>query len=239
MIATCKFSPLNLFYSKKCCYFAVQSTFIMTTTQHSEDLKHIRNLMERSSKFMGLSGWSLFAAGLIALAGMAVARFFVLSGGGVKYDGYMRGVGVHTGMDVRPQMALLAAVVLTCAVLAAFFFIVRKANKAGQSFWSLSAKRALLNFCIPFITGGIFCVALVVHGHIQFLPSAMLVFYGLALVNAGKFTVREVYYLGLCEIMLGLSDAFFIRPSLLFWVLGFGLANVVVGLAIYFKYDRK
>ncbi len=188
---------------------------------------------------MGLSGWSLFSAGLIALVGMAVARFFVLAGGVVKYDEYMRGVGVHTGMNVRSQMMVLAAVVLTCAVLAAFFFIVRKAGKAQQSFWSLSAKRALLNFCIPFVTGGIFCLALMVHGHIQFLPSAMLIFYGLALVNAGKFTVREVYYLGICEIVLGLLDAFLIRPSLLFWVLGFGLANVAAGLFLYFKYDRK
>ncbi len=211
----------------------------MTTIQNSEDIKHIRKLMERSSKFMALSGWSIFAAGVMALIGTAVARFFVLSNGAVRYDEYMRGVGTSVGQPIRTKMILLAAGVLFCAIMATYYFIARKAKKAGQKVWTLSARRTLIHFCIPFITGGIFCIALLLHGHIQFLASAMLIFYGLALVSAGKFTIPEIHYLGLCEIVLGLLDAFFFGHSLLFWVLGFGIANVVAGLIIYFNYDRK
>ncbi len=194
--------------------------------------------MENSSRFMALSGWSVFAAGIIALVGTVVARFFILANGAVRYDEYMRGVGASIGMPIRIKMILLAGIVLACAIAIAYFFIARKAKQAGERVWTLSARRALTQFGIPFITGGVFCLALLLHGHIQFLASAMLLFYGLGLVGAAKFTIREIYYLGLCEIAFGLLDAFFFGHSLLFWVLGFGIANVAAGLVIYFKYDR-
>ncbi len=200
----------------------------MTVNQHSEDLKHIRNLMEKSSKFNGLSGWSIVAAGMIALTGMAVAHFVLLPGSPAE-----------NGMGAYSAMILLAAAVLVSAIGLACFFMLRKTKKAGQVFWSLSARRALLGFAIPFITGGIFCLALLINNHIQYIAAATLIFYGLALVNAAKFTIKEVYYLGLCEIITGLAAAFFFHHSLLLWGLGFGLANLIAGLSIYFNYDRK
>ncbi|MGE5429024.1 MAG: hypothetical protein ACM3O8_14110, partial [Methylococcaceae bacterium] len=67
---------------------------------------------------------------------------------------------------------------------------------------------------------------------------AMLIFYGLALVNAGKFTLSEVHYLGITEIVLGLMAAVFINWGLLFWALGFGVMHIVYGMMMYYKYER-
>jgi uncharacterized membrane protein HdeD (DUF308 family) len=69
-------------------------------------------------------------------------------------------------------------------------------------------------------------------------PSATLVFYGLALINASKYTVRDVFYLGICEIVLGVLSMFLTGFTLLFWALGFGILHILYGTIMYFKYDK-
>ncbi|MDR2036970.1 MAG: hypothetical protein LBQ60_03510 [Bacteroidales bacterium] len=204
-----------------------------------EDLKHIRNMMERSSKFLSLSGISGISAGVIALIGAAVAYFVLFRQGAVKYDEHMRALGSGSTVGIRMQMALLAMIVLFCAVCTAWYFSSRKARKAGFKLWTSTAKRTLYHFLIPLFTGGIFCIALAVNNNIHLIASATLVFYGLALINSGKFTVAEVHYLGICEIILGLLAGFFLNYGLIFWVVGFGVMHIVYGLRMYYKYDRK
>ncbi len=211
----------------------------MENHQNIEDLKHIRNLMERSSKFLSLSGFSGVAAGVIALVGAAIAYFFIFKQGAVKYDEHMRALGNGSTMSIRLQLAILAIVVLVCAVSAAWYFSSRKAKRAGTRLWTSTARRTLYHFMIPLVTGGIFCVALVLNNNIHLVGSATLIFYGLALVNSGKFTVDEVHYLGLSEIVLGLLAGFFLNYGLLFWALGFGVMHIVYGIRMYNKYDRR
>ena len=211
----------------------------MENNQNIEDLKHIRNLMERSSKFLSLSGFSGIAAGVIALAGAAISYFVVFERGAVKYDEYMRAVGNGSTMNIRLQLVMLAALVLVCAVGAAWFFSSRKAKRAGMRLWNSTARRTLYHFMVPLVTGGIFCIALVMSYNIHLIASATLIFYGLALVNSGKFTVDEVHYLGLSEIVLGILAGLFLNYGLLFWTLGFGVMHIVYGLRMYHKYDRQ
>ena len=211
----------------------------MNYNTNIEDLKHIRNLMERSSKFLSLSGFSGIAAGIIALVGAAVTWFGIFQQGAVKYDEYMRVLEGGSTMDVRLQMAVLAALVLVCAVGAAWYFSLRKAKRAGTRFWTSTARRTLYHFMIPLCAGGIFCIALVMHNNIHLLGSAMLIFYGLALVNSAKFTVDELHYLGLSEIILGILAGFFLNYGLLFWTIGFGVLHIIYGIRMYNKYDRK
>ncbi len=211
----------------------------MNDKQNIEDLKHIRNLMERSSKFMSLSGLSLVSAGVVALMGAAVAYFLLFQRGMVKYDEHFRALGKHSTEDIRIGMAVLAIVILLVATASAYFFLFQKSKKAGQKLWTPSAKRTFTHFIIPLFTGGIFCFALMLNNNIHFIGSAMLVFYGLGLVNSSKFTVKEIYYLGIAEIALGLLAGFLLNYGLIFWILGFGIMNIIAGLQIYFKYDRK
>ena len=211
----------------------------MENNTNIEDLKHIRNLMERSSKFLTLSGFSGIAAGVIALVGAAIAWFGIFQQGAVKYDEYMRALGGGSTMSIRLQMAVLAALVLICAVGAAWYFSFRKAKRVGTRLWTSTARRTLYHFLIPLCAGGIFCIALVMHNNIDLLAAAMLIFYGLALVNSAKFTVDEVHYLGLSEIILGIFAGFFLNYGLVFWAIGFGVLHIFYGIRMYNKYDRK
>ena len=210
----------------------------MDNNQSIEDLKHIRNLMERSSKFLSLSGFSGIAAGIIALAGASIAYFVVFERGVVKYDEHLRVLGNGSTASIRIQLAVLAFLVLVFAVSAAWYFSSRKAKMAGTKLWTHTARRTLYHFLIPLVTGGIFCIALVITNNIHLIGSAMLIFYGLALVNSAKFTVDEVHYLGLSELALGILAGFFLDYSLLFWTVGFGVMHIVYGIIMYNRYDR-
>jgi hypothetical protein len=136
-------------------------------------------------------------------------------------------------------MAVLAASVLVCAVGAAWYFSSRKAKRTGTRLWTSTARRTEYHFLIPLVTGGFFCIALVMTYNVHLIGSATLIFYGLALINSGKFTVDEVHYLGLSEIALGILAGFFLHYGLVFWALGFGVMHIVYGIRMYHKYDRQ
>ena len=102
--------------------------------------------------------------------------------------------------------------------------------------WDATSRRLLTSFAIPLIAGGIFCLAMLFHGMFVFIAPATLIFYGLALVNASKYTFTDVQYLGYLEILLGLISLFFLGWGLLFWTIGFGVLHIVYGLVMHRKY---
>ena len=211
----------------------------MNTNQNIENLKHIRSMMERSTKFLSLSGFAGIAAGIFGLSGAAIAYFVVFQQGAVIYDEHMRALGGASTMSIRLQIVVLAVAVLVCAVGAAWYFSSRKARRTGTRLWMSTARRTLYHFLIPLVSGGIFCIALVINNNIHMIGSAMLIFYGLALINSSKFTFEEIHYLGITEIVLGILAGFFLNYGLLFWALGFGVMHIVYGARMYYKYDRK
>jgi hypothetical protein len=127
--------------------------------------------------------------------------------------------------------------VLALSVLFALWFSLKKAKRDGKKFWTPTSRRMLLNLLIPLAAGGVFIIALLLQNHVQMIIPGFLVFYGLALVNAGKFTFGEIYYLGILEIITGLIAAFFPGWGLIFWVIGFGILHIIYGVAMYRKYD--
>ncbi len=205
----------------------------------NEDLQTIRNIMERSSKFLSLSGLSGVFAGSCALIGAAAAWLFILDSGQVKYDEYMRALGPASTSTVWVYLAIDALLVLGFAALGALYFSIRKARRANQKFWTNITKRLLFHLLIPLATGGIFSLILVYHNHSDLVASAMLIFYGVSLVNAGKFTFSEIHYLGLTEILLGILAGVFLNFGLLFWAIGFGLMHVIYGSVMYFRYEHS
>lgn len=203
-----------------------------------EDLQAIREIMERSSKFLSLSGLSGIFAGLCALIGAAFAWFVILGSGSLFYDEYLCSVGASPFNQVTISLTIDAIIVLGTAILGAFYFSCRKARKSGQKLWTSSTRRLLWHLSIPLVAGGVFVMILIFRNSVDLVASATLVFYGLALVNAGKFTLGEIHYLGLTEILLGILAGIFVSHGLLFWTLGFGLMHIVYGTVMYYRHER-
>jgi len=208
------------------------------STNPKEDLQTIREIMERSSKFLSLSGLSGIFAGVCALIGAAIAWFFILESGHVQSVEYMRIPGGWSTSGIRFYLALDAILVLGFAVLGAIYFSQRKARKGGQRFWTNLTQRLLVHLMIPLVSGGIFTLILVFQNNLELVASVMLIFYGLSLVNAGKFTFSEIHYLGMTEIILGILAGVFINHGLLFWTIGFGLMHIVYGVVMYYRHER-
>lgn len=204
----------------------------------TEDLQAIREIMERSSKFLSLSGLSGIFAGVCALVGAAIVWIFILGSDNIKYSEYILNQGNVTTSDTGFYLALDALLVLVIAFLGAFYFSFRKARKVGQQFWTNSTRRLLFHLMLPLVSGGIIILILIFRNKMDFVVPFMLVFYGLALVNAGKFTFGEIHYLGLTQIVLGILAVIFTEQSLIFWTIGFGLMHIVYGFVMYYRHER-
>lgn len=207
----------------------------MSSNQESlNTLNEIRDLMERSSKFLSLSGLSGVFAGIFALIG-AIAAYVRFKTD--LYDPAMS-MGNASG-EVTSFLLVDGLLVLTFSLLAGILFTVRKARKRGLQIWNGSSKRLLVSMFIPLAAGGVFCIAMLLYGHVWLVFPVTLLFYGLALVNASRFTYPEVFYLGISEIVLGCIALFLTGYSLVFWAIGFGLLHIIYGATMYNKYDRE
>lgn len=203
----------------------------------SEELKTIRKIMEESTKFLSLSGFSGVFLGLFAIAGAFIARTLISDNGMIHQDEFFRNLSGTAMESTGWHLAIVALSVLLCSLATAFYFSFRKAKRSGKSFWTPVSKRLLINLFIPLITGGSFALILLIRDNVQLIIPVLLIFYGLALVNAGKFTYGEIFYLGILEIITGLVSTFFPAQGLIFWIAGFGILHIVYGLFMYRKYE--
>lgn len=203
----------------------------------SDELKAIRKLMEESTRFLSLSGFSGIFAGIFAIAGALVAWFFILGRENILYDEYFRNLSANESSILRLQLVIVAGAVLLLSVISAFWFSAAKAKKSGKKMWTPASERLLVNLAVPLVAGGIFILILLFRNNMQMIVPGMLIFYGLALVSAGKFTYTEVFYLGILQITTGLLAALFTGHGLLFWIIGFGMLHILYGLFMLRKYD--
>jgi hypothetical protein len=211
----------------------------MNQNEHLDTLNEIRSLMERSSRFISLSGLSGVFAGAFALIG-AWAAYHHLNIDISNNDYYQYAFsddGTYR-IDFLSFFFLDAGLVLLASLVTGYFLTSRKAKKEGQKIFDKTAIRLAINLFIPLFTGGLFCLILLNHKQVGLVAPSMLLFYGLALINASKYTLDDIRYLGFCEIALGLVSAYYIGYGLLFWAIGFGLLHIVYGALMYNKYDR-
>jgi len=203
----------------------------MEKQKYIDDLKEIKDIMSRSSKFISLSGLSGVFAGMFALLGAFTAYQLIYSNH--NYLEYNRVENVDGSLF---ELLAIAIITLVLSLGAGVFFTVRKAKKNNQKIWDIQTRRLLINLFIPLVTGGTFCLILLHNGYVGLVPPLTLIFYGLALVSASNFTLREVRSLGIAQITLGLIASYFIGFGLLFWSIGFGLLHIIYGIIMKIRY---
>jgi hypothetical protein len=202
---------------------------------YTQDISEIRSMMERSSKFPSLSGWTGIMAGIYALAGAYIAYdFFHFRPDTVTY-GFEELGRTSTGLQ---GVIVTAAIVCILAIATAVVLTNKKAAKDGEKVWNAASRQLLFNLAVPFIAGGLFIVILLSKGFIGLVIPLSLLFYGMALFSAAKFTYKEVKWLGMIEMGLGLFSAIAAEYSILFWAAGFGVFHILYGIYMYFKYER-
>lgn len=202
------------------------------------DIRHIRQLMERSRYFTGLSGLSGIAAGLFAVIGVTLLAAY--RGAGGLHPVYLSasGVGTHPwGWSMLSFTMVVAACVFLGALGSACYFTRRRMNRLGYPLVDSRTYRLLLNLAIPLVIGGAFCAGLLYQGMGELVPATMLVFYGLALLNGSHFLSEELRVLAYLELGLGLLALFLPVWGLLLWGGGFGILHLIYGAWIYYKYD--
>jgi len=201
----------------------------MDEKDYLKDISEIKNLMNRSSRFISLSGLSGIFAGIYAMAGAAIGYIYLFP----KPGEYLT---LHS-WNFRLLLALLASVALL-SIVTAYLLTTLRAKKNNEKIWDTTTRRLLLNFLIPLVTGGIYIIIKLNSQHYGLTASLMLIFYGLALVNASKYTIGNVKYLGYAQIIIGLICAALPGYGLWFWLLGFGLFHIIYGSIMYLK-ERK
>ena len=214
-------------------YFAIQSTLPMKKEQYLEDITEIKSILNRSSRFISLSGFSGVLAGVYSLIGAWVAYSLIQH----QYT-MVAPLTRNNTSSLENSLLIVGVLVALLSMATGIALTVRKANRNSDKIWDSSTKRLLINFGIPLITGGLFILVLLDAGMIGMIAPCTLIFYGLSCVNASKYTIGTIRYLGIAEIILGLVATQYIGYGLHFWALGFGVFHIIYGTFMHFKYDQ-
>ena len=217
-----------------------KALFNMDKKEVFDTLNEIRNLMEKSSKILSLSGMSAIFVGIYAC--MATVGMYYILGLEGRLSWLFIGLP-PLNLSPSSQLRLLiisGAVLIVLCLATAFLFARRKAKRNNQRFeFDLTARRLLWHFFVPLVVGGVLCLALIYRQQYELISAIMLIFYGIALVNISNYTYSNTRYLGYAELLLGLTDSFVEGHTLLYWTIGFGIFHIIYGILFYLKYDRK
>lgn len=203
-----------------------------------QDITAIRNMMEKSSKFLSLSGLSGIMAGIVASIGGSIAYWLLstqpkLSAAVIPYS--------QQPLELQQlivQLSTLAISVLILSIGTAIYFTLRKANGIHKIVWDKNAQNILFSIVVPLFVAGVTILALLLKGYFDLIIPVMLFFYGLGLVHAANFTFRDIAYLGYLELILGAISLFAPQTAIIIWTLGFGVLHIVYGSIMFYKYDK-
>ncbi|MDB5222508.1 MAG: hypothetical protein JWN83_1175 [Chitinophagaceae bacterium] len=202
--------------------------------QSLQELQQIKKMMERSSKFSSLSGLSGIAAGVCALVGIWLVVQTIAKW---KQD-HLKNIYAPED-ELAKQLLVIAIVTFMAAAIFSFIFIFLRCKKLGIPVLGRSARRVIINIAIPLFAGALFIFRLSTLGTYELIAPACLIFYGIALVNASKYTLDEIRYMGLTELVIGIINLWILGYGLIFWGIGFGLVHIIYGVIIWWKYERN
>jgi heme/copper-type cytochrome/quinol oxidase subunit 2 len=198
--------------------------------QYVNEIKAIRQMMEQSSRFLSLSGLSGILIGVYTLVGAYFAHVLI-HGTATEF------IITSNKGELVSQLFILAIIILAVSIVTVIVLTYRKTKRDGHKIWNKSTRLLILNLAVPLVSGGILTAIFVVQGFYETVAPSLLVFYGLALVNAAKFTRQEIYYLGICQIVIGIIAALMPEYALFLWAFGFGAVHIFYGSVMHFKYD--
>ncbi len=202
--------------------------------QYQNDLNTIKEIMEKSTRFVSLSGLSGILAGIYATIGALAAYYIVYYSKSIPYASFQLGISSSEII----LLLIIASIVFFLTIGTAIILSNRKATKLKAKLWDTTGKQLTEHLFIPVLFGGLFIVLLYYHAAYTLIAPASLIFYGLGLINASKYTVRDIKLLGITEAILGVTCGLFPGYGLLFWFVGFGVMHVVYGTIMYLKYDK-
>ncbi len=187
-------------------------------------------MMERSSRFISLSGWSGVSAGCCALIGATFAYPIVAK----RHE-----LEVYYSNSETNTLLLIAACTFVAAFASAFFFTYIKSKKSNIPIWSNTSKRLLWSVFVPMAVGGAFLLRMIGLGIFGLVAPGCLLFYGIALVAGSRQTLTEIKYLGYAEIIVGFFSLWKIGYGFYFWVIGFGIFHIIYGIWMWKKYEKQ
>jgi hypothetical protein len=176
-----------------------------------DNLRFIRDTMERAGAFTAVSGWGMCATGVLAVVAAVVAG----------------------DNPASPRWLPTWLIALVGSVVVSGWATVRKARGARMPLLTGPGRKFLLGFSPPMLVGALLTVVLVRAGEATLLPGAWLLLYGTAVMAAGAFSVRVVPALGASFLLLG-TVSLFAPPSLAhaLMIVGFGGLHIAFGVAI-------
>ncbi|CAN5241151.1 hypothetical protein BH11BAC6_BH11BAC6_13560 [soil metagenome] len=223
-------------------YFEFQSAFMNDQNHHLDTLQDIKKMMERSSRFISLSGLSGIAAGICALVCAWFAKGIIdanrFSYVDLKHIGRGDDDTITIGDWMGNQLFQVAVITFIAAFVLAFIFTYLRSKKTGTPIWGTTARRLMINVMVPMIAGGIYLLKLLENGTYGYIAPGCLLFYGLAVLNASKYTLPETRFLGYGQILLGIISLWYIGYGIYFWALGFGVLHIIYGIFMWWKYER-
>jgi len=205
--------------------------------QSLEDLQHIKRMMERSSRFISLSGLSGIAAGVCALVGAWFAHQKISFRHTEDYN--LKAIIDTSGVELLNDLLWIATLTFIAAFISAFIFTFLRSKKNGIPMWGAATIRLFWNTAIPVAVGGIFILRMMHFGEYELVAPACLIFYGLALVNGSKYTLGEIRFLGYGMLALGIMNLWYVGYGLYFWAMGFGILHILYGVVMWYKHERE
>ena len=180
-----------------------------------DNLRYIRETMERAGEFTAVSGWGEVIIGATALLAAGVAS-------------------LQTTTSAWVLTWLTEAVI---SVIIAGIAMTRKARAADVPLFNGPGRKFVLSFLPPMAVGALLTIVLYRAGIVWALPGVWLLLYGTAVMTGGAFSVRIVPVMGACFMLLG-AAAFILPPSMRDWLMaaGFGIVHIVFGLMIARRY---
>ena len=220
-----------------------KALFMSANKQQLDALQDIKQMMERSSRFISLSGLSGIAAGVCALVG-AYFAYGIISPNRIDDVENTKDIYEPTGSEtlvgfMGSSLFMIALLTFVAAFVLAFTFTWLRSRKNNVAIWGVASRRVMWSVCVPMVAGGIYLLKLIEHGAYGLIAPGCLVFYGLALLNASKHTLSEIKYLGYIQLLLGITSCWFVGYGLYFWAAGFGLMHIIYGTVMWAKYERN
>ncbi len=198
-----------------------------------DSIAEIRKMMENSTRFLSLSGFSGVVIGIYSM----VAVFLFAHQHNFDFTHF----DIDSNLWFDPgftKSALVYAVLLFAASLAtSLLFSLRKSRKNKLPILSSVTRKLAFNFFTPLIVGVLICLYFLPNYGELILPFS-LIFYGFALLFASHYTFNTLKYFGLCQLVLGILALYLPALQLVFWSLGFGALHIVYGLFMYLKFEK-